>query len=85
MTRAAIAGCFLASACATALSGCAQYYPNGVPTQTGILNQDVQRLWNDTFDPNRDGNQAAWERQREVERRNWCGYHPDYARCGAYR
>lgn len=85
MNRVAVIGCFLASFCVIVLSGCAQYYPNGAPTESAILNHDVQRLWDNAFDPDRDGDRATWERQREIDRRNWCVTHPDYARCGPYR
>ncbi len=85
MRRVAMTGCVLAIGCAMALGGCAQYDAYGRPTETGILNHDVQRMWDDTFDPHRDGDRAAWERQREAERRDWCREHADYERCGPYR
>ena len=49
------------------------------------LNRDVQRLWDDAFDPHRDGDRVAWERRREAERREWCRDHHDFDRCGPYR
>ncbi len=85
MKWTAIIGCFLTMSCTTLLGGCAQYGPYGRPTETGVLNHDVQRLWDDTFDPGRDGDRASWERQREAERRVWCSDHPEYGRCGSYR
>ncbi len=54
-------------------------------TRVGQLNNDVQRLWDDTFNPRRDGDRRVWERRREAERRSWCRYHRDFARCGGYR
>ena len=52
--------------------------------EVGRLNRDVQRLWDDTFDPHRDHDRHAWERRREAERRGWCRYHRDFDRCGPY-
>lgn len=49
------------------------------------LNHDVQRLWDDTFHPDREADRRAWERQREIERHDWCRAHADYERCGPYR
>ncbi len=85
MKRTAIIGCFLATSCAVVLGGCAQYDPYGRPTESNVLNHDVQRLWDDTFYPNQGVDRAAWEHQREAERRDWCRYHADYERCSPYR
>lgn len=85
MKRAAMTGCLLAMGCATMLGGCAQYGPYGRPTETGVLNHDVQRLWDNTFYPGRDGDRAVWEHRREINRRNWCRTNPGYVRCGPYR
>ena len=85
MKRTAIMGCFLAISCTALLGACAQYDPYGRPTETGVLNHDVQRLWDDTFNPGAGINRATWEQQREAERRDWCRDHPDYVRCGPYR
>jgi len=85
MKRAAIIGWFLVTASTAILGGCAQYDAYGRPTETGVLNHDVQRMWDDTFNPGRDGDRTAYERRREAERRDWCRYHADYGRCGPYR
>jgi hypothetical protein len=68
-----------------ALSGAAfNAMPAAAQTRTQQLNHDVQRLWDDTFDPHRYRDRHAWERRREAERRDWCRYHHDFDRCRPY-
>lgn len=78
MTRLLTAGLMLA-VCCTALGA----QPASAQS-TAQLNHDVQRLWDDTFDPHRYHDRRAWERRREAERRDWCRYHRDFNRCGPY-
>ncbi len=47
---------------------------------------DVQKLWDDIFDPRTQGSDRTnWERQREAERREWCRANTGYPRCSVYR
>ncbi len=80
MKQAVIAGGFLVMCCALASGG-----PALAQTETQRLNHDVQRLWDNTFDPHRDGDRRDWERRREAERHEWCRDHHDFDRCGPYR
>ena len=79
MKQVVILGGFLAMCCTIGSGG-----PALAQTETQRLNHDVQRLWNDTFDPHRDRDRAAWERRREAERRDWCRDHHDFDRCRHY-
>ncbi len=47
---------------------------------------DVQKLWDDVFDPRTQGSDRTnWERRRDADRREWCRANTGYARCSAYR
>lgn len=67
----------------------AQPYPYDHPPpphgRIAQMNHDFQRLWDDTFNPRRDGDRGRWEHRRDEQRREWCRYHADYGRCGYYR
>lgn len=80
MKQVVLVGGFLIMGCALAVGG-----PAKAQSETQRLNYDVQRLWDNTFDPHRDGDREAWRRRREAERHEWCRHHRDFDRCHPYR
>ncbi len=62
-------------------SGAAQAQPG-----TTRLDHDVQKMWDDVFNPRVDGtDRTNWERRRDAERREWCRANTGYSRCSVYR
>ncbi|HYZ62612.1 MAG TPA: hypothetical protein VE650_09165 [Acetobacteraceae bacterium] len=60
----------------------------GAYAQSGYsrLDHDVQRMWDDTFNPGPRGDpRTNWERRRDADRWEWCRYHPESRGCGYYR